>query len=147
VATSTKSTVPPQLGTVHHVVPAITDDSREYWTGGAAGELRIYRCDDCGNYIHPPVPVCRKCRSIRVGAHAVCGRGTLVSFTVNHQPWSQEYDGPYIVGLVAIDEQAGVNLMTNIIECPLGDVRIGMRLEVVFHQLGDAWLPLFRPAP
>jgi uncharacterized protein len=146
MTTSTKSMVPTTLGTVHHVAPAITDDSAAYWTGGSVGELRIYRCDDCGNYIHPPVPVCRKCRSIHVRARAVSGKGTLVSFTVNHQPWSQMYDGPYIVGLVAIQEQAGINLMTNIVGCSLEEVQIGMRLDVVFRQLGDAWLPLFRPA-
>lgn len=132
-------------GNIPHAAPAITDDSREFWTAGERSELRIYRCDDCGTYIHPPVPVCRNCRSLHVGPQTVSGRGTLVSYTVNHQQWSEQFDGPYVVGLVQIDEQAGVHLTTNIVGCPLAEIRIGMPVAVAFHQHGDAWLPLFRP--
>ncbi|MDB5970077.1 MAG: hypothetical protein JWQ90_2527 [Hydrocarboniphaga sp.] len=131
---------------VPYFAPAITDDSREFWTAGARNELRICRCGDCGYYLHPPVPVCRACRSMNVAAQTVSGRGTLASFTVNHQAWSEGFSGPYILGLVEIAEQKGVNLITNIVDCALEEVRVGMPVQVAFEPVEDAWLPVFRPA-
>lgn len=135
----------PQAGEVPFVAPAITDDTRAFWTGGARGALNIQRCNDCATYLHPPVPVCRHCRSTNVGPQAVSGRGTVVSYTVNYQPWSDKYSGPYVVGLVGIVEQEGVNLVTNIVGCAAQDVFIGMPVQVAFKGLGEAWLPVFRP--
>jgi uncharacterized protein len=133
------------LGVVPHVAPAITDDSREFWTSGQTGELRIFRCADCQHWVHPPVPVCRKCRSTRVAAQAVSGKGTLYSFTVNHHPWTDTFNGPYVLGLVELDEEPGVHVLTNIVDCAREEIRVGMALEVTFKPEGEAWLPLFRP--
>ncbi len=30
------------------ILPALTDRNRHFWTGGAEGELRFLRCQDCG---------------------------------------------------------------------------------------------------
>jgi uncharacterized OB-fold protein len=131
-------------GTVPHTPPLITHDSREYWTGGGVGELRIYRCDDCGFYIHPPVPVCRRCRSLRVSATPVSGRGRIRTFTVNYHPWTDDYSGPYTLALVQLDEQDDLCVTTNIVGCQIEQVRIGMPVAVEFLPCGDGWLPLFR---
>lgn len=72
------------------------------------------------------------------------GQGTLHSFTVNHQQWVPGSD-PYVIGLVTIDEQDDVRLMTNIIGCAERDLRIGLAVEVTFEHCEDVWLPLFRP--
>jgi uncharacterized OB-fold protein len=136
------------LGEVPHAAPAITNDSREFWTSGAEGKLRIFRCADCKHLIHPPVPVCRFCRSTNVAAQVVSGQGKLYSFTVNRHPWTDSFSGPYVLGLVELDEEPGVNVLTNIIDCPLEEIKIGMPVEVSFRQyrpFGEVWLPLFRP--
>ena len=65
--------------------PLITDDNRDFWTGGRDGELRIVRCNDCGYYIHPPSPRCPQCLSDDVAPHAVSGRGSVYTFTVNQR--------------------------------------------------------------
>jgi uncharacterized OB-fold protein len=49
------------------------------------------------------------------------------------------------VAEVELVEQEGLRLMTNIVECPLDQVRTGMEVEVVFAQHGDVYIPLFRP--
>ena len=53
------------------------------------------------------------------------------------------------MALVEIVEQTGLRLTTNLVNCPLEDIRIGMAVRVVFRHLedpgGDVWLPLFEP--
>jgi uncharacterized OB-fold protein len=75
----------------------------------------------------------------------VSGRGTLHSFTVNHQAWDGVGD-VYVIGLVEIEEQADVRLTTNIVDVDPDDVRIGMPVEVVFEDHDPVYIPLFRPA-
>ena len=56
----------------------------------------------------------------------------VYAFTVNQYRWLPDMDPPYVVAEVELVEQEGLRLMTNIVECPLDDVRTGMAVEVVF---------------
>jgi hypothetical protein len=130
----------------HRVLPAVTADSAAFWTGGAEGELRIYRCNACSRYFHPPVGVCFRCRSRDVAPVAVSGRATVATYTINHHPWFGEaFPPPYALAVVELDEQPDVRLTTQIVDCPVEDVRIGLPVEVVFEHHDDVWIPVFRP--
>jgi uncharacterized OB-fold protein len=94
--------------------------------------------------MHPPSPVCPDCLSRDLVPEAVSGRATLVAYTVNVQQWIPGSD-PYLIGLVAIEEQDSVRLTTNLVEVEQEDVRTGMAVEVVFEHNDDVYLPLFRP--
>jgi len=127
-------------------LPLLTEENRFFWTSGADGKLRFLRCSDCQNYIHPPSPVCDKCLSMSQDVVAVSGRATLAAVTVNHQMWMPMFEPPYVIGIVEIEEQPSVRLMTNIIECEEEDLAIGMALEVQFEECEDVFFPLFKPA-
>ena len=133
-------------GRPFRVLPRVTDANRHFWTGGAAGELRFLRCGACGTFVHPPAPVCPDCLSREVAPAAVSGRATVVTFTLNHQPWVPAPDHPYAIAIVEIVEQPGLRLMTNIVNCPPEAVRIGMAVRVVFEPHDDVHVPLFEPA-
>jgi uncharacterized OB-fold protein len=126
-------------------LPATNADTQAYWTGGERGELLIFRCEDCEYYIHPPVRFCPKCESRNVEPSATSGRGVITSFTVNHKQWMPSLKVPYVVALVSIAEQEDVRLVSNIVNCDVDDVHIGMRVNVLFEQNEDLWIPLFEP--
>jgi len=128
-------------------LPQPTPASADFWTAGGEGELRITRCGDCSAYTHPPLPRCRSCRSANTAPEPVSGRATVVGFTVNHQMWLPSLPPPYVVAIVALDEDDGVRLTTNIVGCDPDDVRIGMKVRVVFEKAEDVHLPLFEPDP
>ena len=127
-------------------LPQLTDSNRFFWTSGEDGRLRFLRCSDCANLIHPPVPICDRCQSMSQEVTTVSGRATLAAVTVNHQMWMPMIEPPYIIALVEIEEQPGVRLTTNIIDCDEGQLYIGMPLEVDFEHYEDVYLPVFRPA-
>lgn len=129
------------------VLPEITRDSAAFWTGGADGELRIYRCRSCQRYFHPPVGVCYRCRSRDVAPEAVSGQATVATYTINHHPWfGDAFPVPYALAIVELAEDPEVRLTTQIVDCPIEDVRIGLAVEVDFEQHEDVWVPVFRPA-
>jgi uncharacterized OB-fold protein len=131
------------------ILPKLTDQNRDFWTGGARGELRFWRCQDCGYYIHPPLPMCPRCHSKHMKTEAVSGRANVATFSVNYQPWMPGPELPYVVAIIEIVEQPSVRLMTNIVNCPVDDVKIGMPVRVTFEHHpdpdGDIYIPLFEP--
>jgi uncharacterized OB-fold protein len=127
------------------VLPAVTVDNEHFWRGGEHGELRFTRCDDCGYWIHPPQPRCPNCLSKSLSVTAASGLGTVHTYTVNHQPWYPNLDPPYVVAIIDLDEQDGLRLTTNLVDCDPDEVEIGMRVRVTFEQYDDVWIPFFRP--
>ncbi len=126
--------------------PPISDISRPFWTGGADRSLLILWCQSCRQWVHPPAGECPTCQGELV-PRPVTGRGTVFTFTVNHHPYNPEVPLPYVIAIVELDEQVGLRFTTNIVDCEVDDVHIGMAVEVTFAQAGEAWVPLFRPAP
>jgi acetyl-CoA acetyltransferase/uncharacterized OB-fold protein len=126
-------------------LPLVTPENEFFWTSGADGTLRLQECRACESLIHPPAPVCRYCRSREMGVRAVSGNATLAGFTVNHRFSLPGLPAPYVVAQVAIAEDPRVRLTTNIVECEPDQLELGQRMEVVFEQIEDVWLPLFRP--
>jgi uncharacterized OB-fold protein len=124
-------------------VPQITDENGAFWTGGRDGELLIIRCTSCGYWIHPPTPRCPHCLSDAVEPQAVSGRGTVYSYTINRQAWVPGLEVPFVIAMVELDEQPGLRLMTNIVDCPTEEVEIGMPVEVAFVERGEAFIPVF----
>ena len=120
--------------------------NEHFWRGGKDGRLRILRCGDCGWYIHPFAARCTRCSSANVSPEPVSGKGTVIGFTINHQPWVPNVEVPYVVALVELAEQANVRLMTNLPECEPDEVAVGMAVEVYFEQQDEIFVPLFRPA-
>lgn len=126
-------------------LPVLDLDNTAYWTGGAQGELRIYCCQACRYYVHPPVRFCPKCESRNVEPEAVSGRGYVTSFTINHKQWVPGLPDRYVLALVSIAEQEDVRLVTNIVGCEPDDVRMGMPVRVLFEQHDDVFVPFFTP--
>jgi acetyl-CoA acetyltransferase/uncharacterized OB-fold protein len=135
-------------------LPLVTPWNRFVWTSGERGVLEIARCATCGTYVHPAGPTCPECRGSQVFPEAVSGRAVVVGFTVNSQPWHPAFTPPYVIAIVALEEDAAVRLTTNIVDCSPADVRLGMAVEVRFEhhhdpqggaQGADVWLPVFAP--
>ena len=119
-----------------------------YWEGARLGELRLQRCSSCRLFIHYPRPVCRRCLSRELAPEAVSGRGVVHAHTVMEQAFHPFYADrvPYVVALIELEEQTGLRVLSNVIDCAAGDVTIGMPVEVAFETVGPALtLPVFRP--
>lgn len=126
--------------------PKPTPETKHFWDGTRAGELRLQRCDACGKAYFPPRPFCPACASREVSVFAASGRGVLWSYVIHHRN-VPGFTPPYAIAVVQLDE--GPRLMSNIVECPQTPeaLRLDMKLEVAFQKMDDEiTLPLFRPA-
>jgi uncharacterized OB-fold protein len=132
---------------VFRLLPRVTPENAFFWEGGADGKLRFLQCRSCQYLIHPPAPLCPECLGRELEASEVSGRATVYTYTVNHHPWIPGFPPPYVVAIVEIEEQPSVRLTTNIVDCAIDEVKIGMSVEVRFEEREDGiFLPLFAPS-
>ena len=76
---------------------------------------------------------------------AVSGRGVVQSHTTNVQQWSADFPVPFVVAVVAIDEEPSIRLTTNIVGRRPDDVEVGLPVQVAFEHVDDVWVPCFEP--
>jgi uncharacterized OB-fold protein len=127
-------------------LPHVTPLARPFWDGTRLHELRLQRCRACGAFRFPPQVLCRACLAEESDWIATSGRGHVYSFVVQHRPATPAFtaDLPYVVAVVELEE--GPLMLTNIIGCPPGDVRVGLAVEVAFLDATDeVTLYPFRP--
>jgi uncharacterized OB-fold protein len=109
-----------------------------------SAELLIEHCDDCGRWVHPSTGECRECGGALV-ARPVSGRGTVFTYTVNYHPYNPDVPTPYVIALVELNEQSGLRLAANIVDCEPDSVTCGMLVELR-PEKGAGGAPLFAPA-
>ena len=129
--------------------PLVLPEVKVFWDGTAAGTLLLPRCTACSGFIWYPRPFCPSCASTSVEWVPASGRGTVYSYTVNRRgvaDMSAYRDaGVYVLAYVELEE--GPRIMTNIVDCDPDEVRIGQKVELVFHDTGQGTaLARFRPA-
>ena len=128
-------------------LPAITPETRHFWEGTRAGELRLQKCAACDGVYFPPRPFCPRCASRDVAVFRASGRATLYSYVIHHRA-APGFVPPYSIAVVQLEE--GPRMMTNVVDTPQTPeaLQLDMPLQVVFQRVNDdITLPLFRPAP
>lgn len=127
-------------------LPQVTEDNREFWRGCKAHELRFQKCALCGHVRWPASLICPTCYSKRTDWVVASGKGTIYTFAVYHVAYHPSFkeDLPYVVAVVALDE--GPHLLTNIVDCPLDQVKCDMPVLVEWQDITREYtLPKFRP--
>ncbi len=130
------------------VLPVPDTWSTPFWQAARRGELVLQRCTSCGDWQHPPLPVCSACNGREFGYEPVSGRGSVYTFTVTHRPLVPGApDVPYAVVVAELDEQVGLRLVANLVGSPVDQLCDGDRVAVAFEDAGqDGALPQFRIA-
>jgi len=121
--------------------PGVNAENEPYFAAAAAGRLVLKFCADCRQYHHYPRAICPHCFSGNTEWREAKGTGTVYACSVLRRGVPE----PYCVAYVTLEE--GVQMLTNIVDCDLDRVRIGMPVKVVFKPTdGGSPVPMFKPA-
>jgi uncharacterized OB-fold protein len=114
-------------------------ETMPFWASAENGILVLPSCDNCHRVHWHPRAFCPHCHSSRLSWCASPGLGEIHAYSVVRRPGR-----PYIFGYVRLDE--GLILMTNIVDCALERIRIGLPVSVTFSRTEQGRLaPFFRP--
>jgi len=124
-------------------LPPVTAETRPFWEGAAAGELRYQACLACGRAQFYPRVLCAACGGTDLAWLHSRGEGTVYAVTVVYRAPSPAFraDVPYAVALVDLDE--GFRMLANIVGGDPERVAIGDRVTVVFERRGGVTVPQF----
>ena len=122
--------------------------TRAFWEAASEGRLIIQRCGACGHHQFYPRPLCLECESPAMDWVEAAGDGTIYSMTTVHIAVSPDFEPPYIVALVELDE--GPRLLSLLVddggELLTGGAAIGDRVRIAWRpREGAPQLPVFRP--
>ena len=126
-------------------LPQVSPEMAPFFEAAHRHQLVVQRCAGCGELRFPARSICSTCLSREATWVPVSGRGTVFSFAIMHQAVHPGFaaDVPYAVVVVELDE--GPRLLSNLVDCPTADVRVGMPVDVVFDALTpEVTLPKFR---
>jgi uncharacterized OB-fold protein len=137
--------------TLHPPLPVADEISKPYWAGIQDRKLLIQQCAKCDRLQFPPDASCAACASDDLTFVEMSGRGKVFSFseTVSgaRHPYFQSIS-PYLVGMIALDEQEGLIFPSNFPGSQYSDLEIGAPVQVEFQEVADgALIPQFRLCP
>ncbi|HJQ16540.1 MAG TPA: OB-fold domain-containing protein [Allosphingosinicella sp.] len=116
-----------------------------YWEATREKKVVLQYCRVTGQYQFFPRPVSLFTGGRDLEWREVSGRGAVFSFTVAHvgrPPFAGHT--PFLIATVTFDE--GVNMIANVINCPLDRMAVGLRVRPAWAPLPDGTnLLLFEP--
>lgn len=136
--------VPDDLDADMMMRPASSRDTKFFWDGVNAHELRIQKRGD-GTLVHPPVPALWKdpAEEVQPTDYVVAsGKGTVFSFVVHHAPKVPGRTLPFVIALVELEE--GVRMLGQLRDVDPATVEIGMPVRATYIDFpegdsGPAW--------
>jgi uncharacterized OB-fold protein/acyl dehydratase len=135
------ATVPDDLDADAMMRPASSRDTKFFWDGVNAHELRIQKRDD-GTLVHPPVPAIWQDKELPTDYVVAGGKGTVFSFVVHHAPKVPGRTLPFVIALVELEE--GVRMLGELRHIDPASVEIGMPVRATYidfpaNEAGPAW--------
>jgi uncharacterized OB-fold protein len=127
----------------------ITRDSAAHFRGRDDHQLLINRCSDCGQWHHPPKPICPACWSTAVVPTPVAGTGTIHLAVFLHQgppAPGVDYSTPYPLVTVELDEQPGLRFTGTVVGASNEQIVIGRRVGLDWIDRAGEPVPAFRLA-
>ena len=133
------------MSTLPNPAPLVTQANKAFWDATVEGHFQLQRCNECDTVLWFPRRHCPSCWTENVSTFNASGKGVIYSFTIIRKgAMLYKEAGPFVVAYVELEE--GPRVMTNIVDCDVESVKVGMPVEVVWHDTGQGnALYRFRP--
>lgn len=126
-----------------------------FWDAAEHGELALPVCTTCDRITWYPAERCRHCGAPTLDWQRVDGGGRVFSWTVVERVLLPAFadDVPYLTGLVSLDRDPEVRLVTRLVDVEPDDLRIDLPVDLHFLPLafsgveGTVTAPVYRPRP
>ncbi|CAN5377428.1 bifunctional MaoC family dehydratase N-terminal/OB-fold nucleic acid binding domain-containing protein [soil metagenome] len=129
------TSVPDDLDPDKLMRPASSRDTKFFWDGIGAHELRLQRRPD-GTLQHPPVPAVWADKDAPVDYLVASGKGTVFSFVVHHAPKVPGRTCPFVIALVELEE--GVRMLGELRGVDPAAVKIGLPVQATYLDFEDS---------
>lgn len=130
------------MTSANYPLPRPNAQTKHYWDGAAAGELRYQCCAACGHVQRIPRSLCEQCQCSQLDWRNSQRTGTVLTFTTVHRAPLPVFKDmvPYVIAIVDMDE--GFRVMANALPQACEKLAIGSRVRIGFHNIHGMALPV-----
>ena len=116
--------------------------SKPFWDACNERRLVLQNCEACQRLHYPPTEKCSKCGSSNMVWKEVQGKGHIDVFFVIRDSRVKGFRSaqPVNFALITLDEDPGVNFLSNLLGTRSGEVTAGAPVEVMFEQTSNGQL-------
>ncbi|MBT4521225.1 MAG: nucleic acid-binding protein [Halieaceae bacterium] len=116
-----------------------------YWEGIKQRKLVFQKCGECETFSHPPRVMCPNCKAQNWVWVESSGKGRVYSWTVLRQEVHPAFRVPFEVVLIEMDNEEGVRIVSNMVDCNPDEIDFDMPVELCFKEVTEEWaLPFFK---
>jgi uncharacterized OB-fold protein len=129
--------------------PLADERTQPFWDAAKREELVGPRCANCGRFRMPPTRFCPQCLSTDLEYVPLPGTGTVFTYIIVRHPLNPNASDyvPFMPAAIDADGAPGIRFISNVVECEPEEVRIGMKVRVVWNHASDLLtIPYWAPA-
>ena len=127
-------------------LPVVYPEELPYWEALRQRKLTLQRCNACAKAWFPIGPACPHCYAFEFQWAPMSGRGVVHNYVVYHKAWNPWFEKRLPYAVVQVELEEGPRLTTNLLDCPVTEVKIGMPVEAAYEDVTEEITLLqFRP--
>ncbi len=125
-------------------VPVPEERSAPFFAAAKEGRLLIKKCRRCRRHLAPQRETCDSCGGEDLEWAPASGKGTLHSFVIMHQLLHPAFKDEIPYNVIVVELEEGPRLTSNLLGTRNQEIKVGIRIEAVFEDLGGVTVPKFR---
>ena len=118
------------------LIPVPDEVSKPFWDACNERRLMLQNCTACNRLQHPPEAKCSECGSAdHLEWREMSGRGKIISHCVVHDSRQllRSPDQPFNIGVITLEEDPGINFLSNLPGTPVDEVPVGASVQVEYE--------------
>ena len=124
--------------------PGNPQECDPFWEALKQDKVALQRCDICHRYTYYPTGGCQWCGG-PLRYEDVDVTATVNTWTMSMLEFGPGLETPYVVAIVNPECEPGLQVMTNLVNCRVSDIRIGMRVKPLIVHDEDRALLFYEP--
>jgi uncharacterized OB-fold protein len=117
--------------------PVPNDLTKPFWDACNERKLVLQICTACESLQYPPAPRCNQCGvADKLAWREVQGKGHIDVYLVMRDSRIKGFQGaqPINFAVITLDEDPGINFLSNLPGTPPGEVPVGAPVELIFEE-------------
>ena len=117
--------------------PVPNDLTKPFWDACNERRLVLQICTACESLQYPPAPRCNQCgMADKLDWREAQGKGHIDVYLVMRDSRIKGFQGaqPINFAVITLDEDPGINFLSNLPGTPPGEVPVGAPVELIFEE-------------
>lgn len=126
-------------------VPTPDAASQAFFDAAKEHKLMLRHCSACDRWLAPASDTCDSCFTDQIDWKQASGKGEVYTFGIMHQVLHPGFKDDVPYNVIQVELAEGPRIMSNLVGTPNEQIKVGMKVEVIFEDLSpEVTVPKFK---